>query len=425
MTLTRWISNLTDPSTRPIRRRRARAARPALDALEGRLVLSTLTVTSIADSGAGSLRAEIAVAHNGDTVVFDKTVFKNPQTITLTGGELLLKKDLTISGPGAGQLTISGSKASRVFQIAKGYSDTLSALTISSGSATGTGTAGDGGAIDNFGTLTVSGCTLSNNTAVGGGAICNELTGNLTVENNCVLTGNYASNSGGGINNDGTVTISNTTLSNNSTGYGGAGGAIMSGGTMTITSSILSSNSATIGGSGGGIENSGKLTVASSALFSNTAGMGGGIDSGGTLTVNGGSLLNNHAGTGGGISGQGTVSISGCTLAGNSASWGTSTGPGGGIFFQDGALTVSNCTLTGNSAFEGGAIYVNGGSTTATFTYDTIGSNTATGYGGGIYIVAAATVSLDSFTVANTINNTDSSGLNGPTANIDGSYTQR
>jgi hypothetical protein len=42
--------------------------------------------------------------------------------------------------------------------------------------------------------------------------------------------------------------------------------------------------------------------------------------------------------------------------------------------------------------------------------------------GGGIYIESGATVYMDMFTVANSINNTDNSGLNGPTANIDGTY---
>jgi hypothetical protein len=70
---------------------------------------------------------------------------------------------------------------------------------------------------------------------------------------------------------------------------------------------------------------------------------------------------------------------------------------------------------------DGGGIYVYGG--TATLTNDQMNSNTATLFGGGLYIASGATVSLDSFTIANIINNTDSSGLNGPTANIDGSYT--
>jgi hypothetical protein len=53
------------------------------------------------------------------------------------------------------------------------------------------------------------------------------------------------------------------------------------------------------------------------------------------------------------------------------------------------------------------------------------GSPDSQGFGGGIYIVSGATVYLDSFTVTNTINNTDGSGLNGPTANIDGTYLLR
>ena len=57
---------------------------------------------------------------------------------------------------------------------------------------------------------------------------------------------------------------------------------------------------------------------------------------------------------------------------------------------------------------------------------DTVESNStaAKGFGGGIYIMSAlATLDLDSFTLAHTINNKDRSGLNGSTANIDGSYT--
>jgi hypothetical protein len=44
------------------------------------------------------------------------------------------------------------------------------------------------------------------------------------------------------------------------------------------------------------------------------------------------------------------------------------------------------------------------------------------GYGGGVFIESGATVYIDDFTVANTINNTDGSGTNGSRANIDGTY---
>ena len=69
---------------------------PRLEALDDRLLPSTLTVTSTSDSGAGSLRAEIAAAHGGDTIVFDAGLAD--QTISLTSGELEINKSLTIQG---------------------------------------------------------------------------------------------------------------------------------------------------------------------------------------------------------------------------------------------------------------------------------------------------------------------------------------
>src|SRR5207237_3364446 len=143
MLLSSWPQN-SKPSA-PVRRRtqtspRQRAGfRPQLETLEERWLFSTLTVTSMQDSGAGSLRAQIAAAQSGDTIVFAATLLSSPAlssfstlsrsskhghgkpsppppppppptpTITLTTGELLVAKDLTIQGPGAGLLGISGS----------------------------------------------------------------------------------------------------------------------------------------------------------------------------------------------------------------------------------------------------------------------------------------------------------------------------
>jgi hypothetical protein len=91
MTLTRWMSNPLDLSTRPTPRRRERSARPRLDALDGRLVLSTLTVTNTNDNGPNSLRPVVAAARNGDTINFSSSL--NGQTIALTTGELVLGLD--------------------------------------------------------------------------------------------------------------------------------------------------------------------------------------------------------------------------------------------------------------------------------------------------------------------------------------------
>jgi hypothetical protein len=359
-------------------------------------VPSTLTVTNNLDSGAGSLRAEIAAAKRGDTIVFAPNL--DGQTITLTSGELLISRNLTITGPVDRKLTVSGNNASRVFEIGKNIQVTLSALTISYGLADSNG----GGGILNHSTLTVTNSILSTNSAptlgYGGGGIEN--------------SASPVAQRGGGIDNDGghdtqpkgTVTLTNSILSGNSTS--GSGGGIDNRGTMTISGTTLSGNTAvgkpnTDNGNGGGIMNLGTLTITGSTLSGNTAtaglvgyafsGVGGGIDNAG-----------------------GNLTISSSTLSGNNAAE-----DGGGIW-TTGSMTVSSCTLSGNSAGnDGGGIYAYGG--TVTLTNDTMQSNTATSYGGGIYIRSVAAVYLDQFTVANIINNTDSS--NGSTANIDGSYT--
>src|SRR4029077_10883233 len=86
--------------------RQRSAFRPQLECLEDRWLPSTLTVTNNLDSGPGSLRAETAAAKRKATVFCAPSL--DGQTITLTSGELLINKDLTIAGPGAGQLTVSG-----------------------------------------------------------------------------------------------------------------------------------------------------------------------------------------------------------------------------------------------------------------------------------------------------------------------------
>jgi uncharacterized protein (TIGR03118 family) len=145
---------------------------PRLEGLEDRTVPSTLTVTSAADSGAGSLRAEIAAAHSGDTIRFDHHLVG--QTITLKS-ELAITKSLTIGGLGANQLTISGSHNSRVFDISGNTTEVqISDLTIADGlvnTATATGPLGNvalGGGILNTGAhVTLTHVVMTDNQAVG------------------------------------------------------------------------------------------------------------------------------------------------------------------------------------------------------------------------------------------------------------------
>ena len=94
---------------------------------------ATITVTNTNDTGTGSLRQALADAVDGDTINFSSSL--NGQRITLTSGELLVNKSVTISGPGATMLTVDANHTSRVFDIASGKDVTISGLTITNGSA--------------------------------------------------------------------------------------------------------------------------------------------------------------------------------------------------------------------------------------------------------------------------------------------------
>ncbi len=242
---------------------------------------NTVTVTNTSDSGAGSLRNAIAAAASGDTIDFNVPL---PATITLTSGYLTVDKDLTITGPGAAQLAISGNKTFKVFWIDSGVTATISGLTVENG-ATASGTSDAGGGILNFGTLTLMNSTLTGNSAPGseGGGILSY--GALTLTGSTV-SGNSAGEGGGIRNYNGTLTLINSTLSGNSAES--LGGGIASAGTLTLVNSTVSGNSAP-SGSGAGIYvgpydglPAGTLTVKSTLLGNN--GAGGNCFLGGTTT---------------------------------------------------------------------------------------------------------------------------------------------
>jgi hypothetical protein len=286
-----------------------------LEVLEGRVLPSILTVTNNADSGAGSMRAAIAAAVSGDTINFDASLVG--QTITLTSGELDITQSINILGLGANNLTISGGGMNEVFAIGRlgsnASSVSLSGLTIADGYELLIG----GGIINFGGTLTVSNCTLSGNSANAGGGIANEPAGTLTVSN-CTLSGNSATSRtgsgqgngiGGGILNYGTLIASYCTLSGNSaTGEGADGGGITNdGGNSTVSNCTLSSNSTT--GDGGGIFNlGGILSLSNCTVSGNSAFDGGGISNEpltstqvSSLSLSNSTVASNTAGVGGGI----------------------------------------------------------------------------------------------------------------------------
>ena len=170
---------------------RHRRSAPRLEALETRLVLSTLTVTSSADSGLGSLRAAIAAAGSGDTIVFASRL--GGRTIRLTGGELAINQSLTIKGPGAGMLDVDAGGSSRDFDITSASATVLiSGLTISGGNSED-----GGGLLDQGGALLLKNDVFSHNQAVG------------------VQPGDTAEGGGVAITNSGSLSVWNTTFDHN------------------------------------------------------------------------------------------------------------------------------------------------------------------------------------------------------------------
>src|SRR6267142_2817521 len=94
----------------------------------GRVAGATLTVTGTNDSGAGSLREAILNSTPGDQINFAVTGI-----ITLTNGELLITKNVTIKGPGASNLTVSGNFLSRILKIAANGNVSVSGLSMRDG----------------------------------------------------------------------------------------------------------------------------------------------------------------------------------------------------------------------------------------------------------------------------------------------------
>ena len=261
----------------------------------GAVEMQSFIVTNTNDSGAGSLRQAIADAPTNSDILFAVPLFNSPQTVTLTTGELVINRNLNIIGPGANLLTISGANQSRVFQVASGFTASLSGMTITGGNANG-----DGGGIFNGGILTVSNSFVAGNTSqFNGGGIGNGIgSGNfarLTV-NNSTISGNVAPQAGG-INTDSITDVSNSTISGNISQTDGGG--IFNSGSLTITNSTITNNSAAGTNSAGGVRRfgGGTVNIRNSIIAGNVnnATQPDVVASGGTgITSNGFNLIGNR-----------------------------------------------------------------------------------------------------------------------------------
>ncbi len=379
-------------------------------------VLAIFTVLNTNDTGADSLRNQIGAANaaaGADEIRFDPSL--NGIAIILTSGEITITEDLTISGNGRTNTIIDGNANSRIFNVTAAVPITVDGVTIRNGRTTG----GNGGGINSNGAVTLTNSTVSLNRADNGSG---GIFGNgVTLTNSTVSDNQSGLGSGGGIRSNGAVTLTNSTVSGNMVGSGDGGG-IRSNGAVTLTDSTVSGNMAGGGGNGGGIFGDGAVTLTNSTVSGNTStGFGGGIRSG-AVTLTNSTVSGNTAQLGGGIFSSGAVALTNSTVSGN-----TTTNSGGGIR-SDGAVTLTNSTVSNNTANggDGGGIFGNA----VTLTNSTVSGNTATsGSGGGI---RSGAVTLTNSTVSgNTANgaggiftfaalNFTNSTVSGNTANGDG-----
>jgi hypothetical protein len=241
-----------------------------------------------------SIKAAIAAPTtlDGDTLAIGAGTYTEPG--------ITVNKSLTFQGAGAAATIVQaaatpGMAQDRVFTIASGVTVTLREMTIRYGSAISF--ASDysdsyGGGLFNDGTLTLINSIVSGNSAIeGGGLFTRYGTAMLT---SSTISGNSSSHNGGGImNNIDPLTLTNSTVSGNSTGY--RGGGLFTNGPLTLTNSTVSGNSAS---HGGGLYNThGPVTLSVSTISGNSASHnGGGLASYVPLTLTTSLVANNQGG---------------------------------------------------------------------------------------------------------------------------------
>ncbi len=336
-----------------------------MEPMERRLLFANFLVTSLSNSGPGTLRDAISSAN-------DEINFPGPDTINFSvsgtissSAEMAITSPITIAGPGASQLAISGGGAVRIFS--------------TGGAPTGTA-------------ITFTGLTLRDGRTTTGAAV---LVGDeaFTIRDS-VVTGHVGTSTGGAVTvsaGSGTLTVDACTFSNNSSTAGG-GVTCNSGTGMLITNSTFVGNVTTIGNTGGGIRFAGAVgpfgvTIRNCTISGNQSGFnGGGIGFGnnfvGTANIQNCTITNNtsvNTGGGGGVgintSGStGTVILESCIVSGNFA---TGTGTGPDLFGGANTPITANFCAIGTAA--GAVNFVPNATTTAllgqNFNLAPLGSN--------------------------------------------------
>jgi predicted outer membrane repeat protein len=286
---------------------------------------ATHTVTTTANSGAGSLRAAITAAASGDEIVFSAAL--NGSTIQFQGSEWL-SKNLTITGNGVGNTIIDANNTDRMFIVDVGYTVAINNLTLQKFGGFFLG----GGAFLVRGTLNLNNCVVKDCKALGGGVFSNDQ-GNINVTD-CEFTGNISGNgNNGGVytSYQGSFNALRCTFANNScTNIGGAICNFYS--QMTINNCTFFGNTAT--NMGGAIFYSqwvGSLSVTNSTFSGNSAGNSGGAihNDYGIMSLNNTIMAGNTASAGPeGFNQSGSFSSVTYNLIGDNSGWNVPSGNG-------------------------------------------------------------------------------------------------
>lgn len=396
--------------------------------------LAVHTVTSNMDDGsANTLRYEIDNALSGDEIIF--TLDNGFESIKINS-QIEITKTLSINGDNSGgsgtqvtvQATEPGVTQCRVFYInAPSETVDMTNLTVCGGNISALGTEGNdslnngAGIFNAAGTVNLTNVTISNGIALDVGAVYN--LGTMTLDG-CSITDNTATSYYSAIHNSGNMTLSGCEILRNQAGSNG--GAVGNIGTLDMTDCIVSYNDSALGG---GVMNTGDgvMTITDCEFTHNSAFLGGAIhNQGSTMTITGCTFTANegYAGAGGAICNASETYVIDCEFTGN-----TSGQHGGAIYtynymelenctFSDnetnncggavcasGTIKLTDCTINGGSGSYGGGLYSEG---TAYLTGCTISGATAT-YGGGLF--NEGTMYLTNTTVSDNKATVDGGGI--------------
>jgi CSLREA domain-containing protein/uncharacterized repeat protein (TIGR01451 family) len=315
---------------------------------------------------------------------------------------------VTIDGAGPALTIIDANRIDAAFAVHPGASLSLAGLTVQHGDSLATGPssnssgAGDGGAIYNEGALQITNSILTNNYAdTSGGAVFAGSSATSTSITNSVVSHNSAGTGGGLYIGAGSVKLSGDTLSDNAAS--GGGGFIeellpIGSPPVTVASSMVQGNSA--GGQGGAflLSGTGPVTVTNSSISNNSTSSdqpGGGIyvSGGGRLTVSTSTFENDSSGSGGAIyTLANDLNVASSTFTADNA------GVGGAVYVDGNSAIASesivSSTFTGNhaNASNGGAIAVALGALTVAAS--TFSENLGSQDGGALYYASSDALSL-------------------------------